>query len=85
MIKEAAIMRVSDSKVWIGKRHCNIIHDIVLELNIHPIGLPEFIQGFITHEFVFVDRQEAWKIAVEYDQLINKSCNRGYLMSEDIY
>jgi hypothetical protein len=49
----------------------------------------EYIQGFLTDKNRFVDRQEAYKIAFEQNQIIGP--NKGYetncvgLTSEDLY
>lgn len=43
-------------------------------------------QGFLTSKGRFVDRKEALKIALENDQIIDKSKLRGeILFSEDLY
>jgi len=87
VIKEAAIQRISDGKVWTGRRHGNVIHKIVAELGIKTVTHEEFTQGFITDDGKFVDRHEAYKIAVEYKQLLrpNDPWAPPTLMSEDLY
>jgi hypothetical protein len=87
MIKEAAIQRISDGKVWTGRRHGNVIHKIVEETGIRPVGRKDFIQGFVTDSNIFVDRIEAFKIAVECNQLLDKEDPWGppTLFSEDLY
>jgi hypothetical protein len=87
LIKEAAIQRRSDGKVWTGKRHGDVFPKIIKELGIQTVTHKEFIQGFVTDEGRFVDRQEAFKIAVACDQLINKEdpWSAPTLMSEDLY
>ncbi len=95
MIKEAAILRVADRKVWTGRRHGNCINLIVAETGTRPIGQPDFIQGFVTDDGRFVDRKEAWKIALANNQILNledpygwdpaKPEIEGTLMSEDLY
>ena len=86
MIKEAAIQRVSDGRFWTGRRHHNVIHTISTELNIKPVGKPDFIQGFVTYEGRFVDRHEAHKIAMDCKQIKDKTHDAfDILISEDLY
>jgi len=87
LIKEAAIQRKSDGKVWTGRRHGNVIHSIVAETGIRPVGHADFIQGFVTDDGKFVDRIEAFKIAVVCNQLLDKADPWGppTLFSEDLY
>ena len=87
MIKEAAIKRVRDGKVWMGRRHGNVIHQIVSEGYAKTVTHTEFIQGFMTDDGRFVDRHEAFKIAVECNQLLNPKdpWAAPTLMSEDLY
>ena len=86
MIKESAVQRKSDGKVWTGKRHGNCISQIFSELGIRPTN-KEFTQGFVTDDGRFVDRKEAFKIAVECNQLLNSKepWAAPTLMSEDLY
>ncbi len=87
MIKEAAIQRKSDGKVWTGRRHGNVISLVVAETGIRSVSHDDFIQGFITDDGRFVDRHEAFKIAVECNQLLNKEepWAAPTLISEDLY
>ena len=87
MIREAAIQRKSDGKVWTGRRHGDVIRKIIAEEKIESVPHSLFIQGFITTDEIFVDRKEAFKIAVEFDQLLNKEDPGAEptLMSEDLY
>ena len=47
------------------------------------------VQGFLTNKHRFVDRKEAWKIAVEQNQIIRRCGNDtkdgGTLWSENLY
>lgn len=74
MIMLAAIKY--DGKIYLGKRHNNIIHKFAAE------GVSKGEQGFLTDTCVFVDREEAAKIALEAGQ-IKKT--KTWLYSEDIY
>lgn len=87
MIKEAAIKRLSDGKVWTGRRHGDVIRKIIKETGIVTVKHSEYMQGFVTDYGEFVDRYEAFRIAVECDQLINnEDCREtSTLMSEDLY
>ncbi len=87
MIKEAAIQRRSDGKVWTGRRHGDVIRKIVAEENISSVTYLVFEQGFVTDDGRFVDRHEAFKIAVACNQLLNKKdpWAAPTLMSEDLY
>ena len=87
MIKESAIRRVSDCKVWTGRRHSDVIKKIVEETGIRPVKHSEYIQGFITDSGQFVDRKEAFIIATECNQLIDHKdpWAAPTLMSEDLY
>ncbi len=87
MIKEAAIQRKVDGKVWTGRRHGDVIHQIISECPGKTITHAEFTQGFVTYGGTFVDRHEAFKIAVAYNQLLNKEDPRiaPTLISEDLY
>ncbi len=81
-------INVSSGYVLCGRRHHNIINTkaSVFKLDNGDINN---IQGFITNTNRFVDRQEAYKIAFEADQIIGP--NKGIpeniigLTSEDLY
>jgi len=77
MIKEAAILK--NGTVYTGKRHCNIINDNYPKVG--RFGHPD-IQGFVTDDGRFVNRQEAAKIAFECGQTKEY---KQTLYSEDIY
>lgn len=50
---------------------------------------PKEEQGFITSKYRFVNRQEAWKIAVEQQQIVRRvggdTSQGGTLYSENLY
>jgi len=85
LIKEAAIQRKSDSKVWTGRRHGDVIRKINAEGDM--VTHARFTQGFITDDGQFVDRYEALKIAISCNQLLNPKnlWAPPTLMSEDLY
>jgi hypothetical protein len=75
MIKAAAI-KVGD-KVYTGFRHAHIIID-----NKFEVIITQEMQGFVTDDDKFINREEAAKIAYECGQ-INKP--KRELFSEDIF
>lgn len=83
MIKEAAIKRISDGKIWTGHRHDNCFNKILWEEFYIPKDL---IDGFITDIGEFLDRKEVFKHAVICNQVEdpNDGKERG-LISEDLY
>ena len=71
-----------------GWRHANCIYQVaaILGLRSVPAETGESVQGFLTSENRFVDREEAFDIAVRAGQLNDRE--RGgskTLYSEDIY
>ena len=86
----AAIKIVETGKVYYGHRHDQCLNSLNGELswtmNRQEISKVEKIQGFVTSESRFVDRKEGLKIALENDQVIDKTQIRGNdLYSEDLY
>ncbi|MDO8640472.1 MAG: hypothetical protein Q7R33_02920 [Nitrosarchaeum sp.] len=75
MIKEAAILK--DGKVYTGRRHHNIIHE-------HPFMFKceNSIQGFVTDDGKFLNREEAMLHAFNCGQIAEKKIR---LYSEDLY
>ena len=87
MIKEAAVQRKSDGRIWTGRRHGDVIRKIISEGHTQTVKHSEFTQGFVTDDGRFIDRHEAFKIAVECNQLLNPKDHWAAppLMSEDLY
>jgi hypothetical protein len=87
MIKEAAIQRRKDGKVWTGRRHGDVIRKILAEEETQTVKHSEFIQGFVTDDGLFVDRHEAFKIAYDNNQILTRREPGGTstLISEDLY
>jgi hypothetical protein len=86
MIKEAAIMRKSDGKVWTGRRHNNVISKIVSEGEHSTCPRELFTQGFVTDKGEFVGRCEAHRIAIECKQIKDTKHDLfDILASEDLY
>lgn len=79
----AAIKRISDGKIWVGKRHHLIIHDIFVETGA-SVGA-DYEQGFVTNSGRYVGRIKARAIAKEADQIKwPLSHNPRELFSEEI-
>lgn len=78
---------IDSGLVVCGRRHHNCFLT-VFELNgkkrikLHDKTIPEHIQGFLTSDDRFVDREEASKIAFEAKQTKEYD---GFLFSEDLY
>lgn len=85
----AAIQIVETGKVYYGHRHNHCITAMNGELswtmNRQEIAKVVEIQGFVTTENRFVNRQEAWIIAENAKQIIRISGIAGTLYSEDLY
>lgn len=84
-INQSAIRRTSDGRIWTGKRHSNIIREIVSTGQAKSVRTPEFEQGFVTDQGEFVDRREALLIATQRRQIRQNARPGGMLTSEDIY
>lgn len=84
-----AAIKLSTGKIYYGHRHNHCLDAMNGELswtmNRQEIGNVEKEQGFITSENRFVDRQEAWNIAKENNQIKQQSGGEGTLYSEDLY
>jgi len=71
----------------LGARHFDdAMHSMLRQLGIRKAAE---VQGFYTNRFRFVNRTEAWKIAVSAQQIIRRvggdSTNGGTLYSENLY
>jgi hypothetical protein len=77
-IKEAAIW--FEGKVYTGKRHNEIIKEMVERHNIKPPVSGH--QGFVTEDGHFVSREAGAKIAFEAGQIKKPTTT---LFSEDLY
>lgn len=82
-IKEAAILH-TDGKVYTGRRHHNVIATIVKETGVKRVGTGS-IQGFVTEDGEFVDREVAARIALACGQIEKLKYNPRELFSEDLY
>jgi hypothetical protein len=84
-----AAIKLPTGKIYYGHRHCHCLDAMNGELswtmNRQQIMQVEKKEGFITSQNRFVDREEAWKIAEENNQIIQQSGGKGTLYSEDLY
>lgn len=72
------------------KRHHHILHAMIHNGRVSgqesgPGPLLSLESGFLTSEGLYVDREEAWKIAEAAGQIIRISGSRGTLYSEDLW
>lgn len=88
MIISVAIKRKSDDRLWVGgdrcERHCDIIRRIVKGGHADRVG-SDFVQGFVTDEGQFVNRREAYCIALNCHQFGNAHTSIPQLTSEDLW
>jgi hypothetical protein len=78
MILKSAILQKDSRIVYTGHRHHNIIQDN------QDIDFRSCVQGFVDSEGSFLDRRQAYKIAVESGQVKNV-ISPPILTSEDLY
>lgn len=85
----AALQIVETGKVYYGHRHNHAIEAansaLSWTMNRQEISKLEKIQGFVTSNGKFVNREEAWAIAKNANQIIQTSGSEGTLYSEDLY
>jgi len=85
----SAIKVVDTGKIFYGHRHHNCFEALFEELgwesNRQQLVNLEKIQGFVTTEGRFVNREEAYKIATKCGQLKVDSRTGPLLFSEDLY
>jgi hypothetical protein len=86
MIVSSALQRISDGRIWTGKRHADAIRAFVKETG-ERTNYHLFVQGFMTSEGRFVDRKQAFCIAQFHGQLLDPTDPFSYptLMSEDLW
>lgn len=73
-----------------GIRHYDtVMISTIKDAYINTLHIHEEIQGFITSKYRFVNRQEAWKIAVAQHQIVRRvggdTLHGGTLFSENLY
>lgn len=89
-----AANKYGDNFVLAGVRHaCPTMRTVIVALDDrHCYPEEEFgeeIQGFLTSKHRFLNRQEAWKLAVEQNQIVRRvggdTSKGGTLYSENLY
>lgn len=87
----AAAIQLKDGRVICGVRHFDKIMRMSLPATVEEAGpiLVGHEEGFVTNRYEFVDRNEAWKIAVKAGQINFKLWEGhgiwGCLFSEDLW
>lgn len=86
----SAIKREDTGKIWYGHRHSHCIEasnsELSWTMNRQEINKLKRIQGFITSNNRFINREEALIIALNNNQVLNLKEIRGNeLYSEDLY
>jgi hypothetical protein len=76
---------LSSGVVFCGHRHGQCIYSKCAVTGLRDAESGEHVQGFLTNLNRFVNRQEAWDIAKEVNQIIRVSGGEGTLYSEDLY
>lgn len=80
-----AAVKLKDGRVICGVRH----FDVLMRAMIDSIGKPDKVlpgaeQGFVDNDYLFLDRNEAWKVAEAAGQIRSPTV-QGCLFSEDLY
>lgn len=76
---------ITEGVVFCGFRHGQCIYSKYAITGLRDVESGKHIQGFLTNLNRFVDRQEAWNIAKEANQIIKVSGSVGTLYSEDLW
>jgi hypothetical protein len=71
--------------VFCGHRHPHCLHQQIAMTGKKQHEVGEYIQGFLTSENRFVDREEAAKIALVANQIDRLNYSNKSLYSEDLY
>ena len=71
--------------VFCGQRHHQCIYQMVVITGKAQHEMGEEVQGFLTNINRFVDREEAYKIAIESGQIKEGKYHDNRLFSEDLY
>lgn len=89
-----AANKYGDNFVLAGVRHaCPTMRNVIDALDDRHCDLEEDfgpeVQGFLTSKHRFLNRQEAWKLAVERNQIVRRvggdTSKGGTLYSENLY
>lgn len=71
--------------VFCGFRHPHCLYTMVATTGLLQHEAGEEIQGFLTNKNRFVDREEAYQIAIEAKQITEGKYSSKTLYSEDLY
>lgn len=79
-------INVDSGAVFSGFRHGHCLYTMVALTGKRSCEVGEHIQGFLTNKNRFVDRKEAFQIALKQNQILDLNDTRGVtLYSEDLY
>ncbi len=82
---DAAIMQLATARVFTGRRHHLIIHDMVTNHGFPRVGAG-FEQGFVTNTGRFLSRADARKVALAAGQVKEAELhNVDHLFSEEVW
>ena len=86
-IKEAAIKHIPTNNVVTGRNHSECIKKFyeLLPLIGGDLKTQNILQGFVTYDMRFVDRETAAKIALASGQIKKLKFSSTKLFSEDLY
>lgn len=87
-VPEWAFLPVNIKKgiVFCGHRHAQCIYSKCALTGLRDAESGESVQGFLTNKNRFVDRKEAFEIAMNQGQIIDLNQTRGKILySEDLY
>lgn len=77
----AAAIRLSSGKVVVGVRH----YDELMRQWLDDKPDPKAVQGFVLSNYRFVDRDTAFRVAMEANQILPGEGRHGTLYSEDLW
>ena len=83
-------INIDKGVVVCGYRHAHCINVMSILANLRTVtfavdGVGEHEQGFLTSKNRFLNREDAYTLAEQANQLNNRPHNKGCLYSEDIY
>lgn len=80
-----AAIRYDDGTIIVGPRHFDVtMHDQILARGLRETDM-DLVQGFIDQHGVFMNRKEAYTVAVNANQLIRTVFQPDTLFSENLY
>lgn len=88
MITQSAILHVPSGQIFLGRRHHNIIRDIVTSGFAPRVGRPDFEQGFVDENGKYFSRELAREHFLACGQVPyrgGENLHATLLFSEDLY